>query len=44
MTSKAPNDECALDSIEDIEDELDLLAENGESRRKLLKQRFWSGR
>jgi hypothetical protein len=37
MTSKAPNDECALDSIEDIEDELDLLAENGESRRKLLK-------
>ena len=27
----------ALDTIEDIEDELDLLPKNGESRKKLLK-------
>jgi len=27
----------ALDTIEDIEDELDILPKNGESRKKLLK-------
>ena len=29
----------ALDTIEDIEGELDFLPKNGESRRKLLKRR-----